>query len=279
MTARALRRAITNVVDVVTEDGLYLRALRSADACTVIEVRQTATDELDFRITGSEPQGAVKLAEMMLATQVDLRRWYSYAKRFPWLAELSRTLRGMKPPRYPSLFEALCNGIVFQQLSIAAASTIMGRLVQRLSQPVYHRGIALYPFPEPDALINASAGTLHAIGLSHQKVNALRCAAAAVSSGDISSAQIERLPSADAARLLQDLTGIGPWSAANILLRGFRRLDVFPMGDSGALANIRLLSCDAHVDLAKVLTELGDMRGMLYFHLLLGRMLAPRNTS
>jgi DNA-3-methyladenine glycosylase II len=155
----------------------------------------------------------------------------------------------------------------------------MGRLVQRLSPTVQHCGITLYPFPEPDAFLDASAQALRAIGLSHQKSRALLSAAMAVRSDEIRTARIEQLPSADAARLLQSLPGIGPWSAANILLRGFGRLDVFPMGDSGAMANIRLLSGDANVDLAKVLTELGDMRGMLYFHLLLGRMLPTSRNS
>jgi DNA-3-methyladenine glycosylase II len=50
----------------------------------------------------------------MLGTEIDLRRWYVRVRRFPWLAALARDLRGMKPPRYPSLFEALCNGIIFQ---------------------------------------------------------------------------------------------------------------------------------------------------------------------
>lgn len=274
LTARALRRVTINVVDIVTSDGVYLRALRSDNTHTVVEVRQTSRNELDVRITGPKPKAANEVAEMMLGAQVNLSKWYVRARRFPWLATLSRDLRGMKPPRYPTLFEALCNGIIFQQLSIAAASAIMGRLVVRLSQPVEHQGVTLYPFPSPDALLDSRKQTLQAAGLSSQKASALRAAASAVRSGAITAKQIGELSSLDASAVLQNLPGIGSWSAANILLRGFGRLDVFPMGDSGASASIKLLSGAERVDIQEVLDVLGDMRGMLYFHLLLGRMRA-----
>ena len=42
------------------------------------------------------------------------------------------------------------------------------------------------------------------------------------------------MPSRQAQHALMELPGIGPWSAALVLLRGFGRLDVFPPGDVGA---------------------------------------------
>jgi hypothetical protein len=43
------------------------------------------------------------------------------------------------------------------------------------------------------------------------------------------------------------------------------------LGDSGVARGIKALSDGRPIDLEKVLEELGDMRGMLYFHLLLAR--------
>ena len=68
------------------------------------------------------------------------------------------------------------------------------------------------------------------------------------------------------------LRGIGPWSAAVVLLRGFGRLDTFPLRDSGVARTAALLSGDPNVDLDAVLEALGPTRGMLYYHLLLGRL-------
>jgi DNA-3-methyladenine glycosylase II len=208
----------------------------------------------------------------LLGTDVDLRLWYRRVARFPWLAALARDLRGVKPPRYPDLWEALCNGIVFQQLSIAAASTIMRRLVDRFSDPLEHAGVSLRVFPRPDMIVQATDQDLLSLGLSRQKVTYLKNAAATVKSGTVTSARIESLATAEALIELQVVNGIGHWSAANILLRGFGRLDVFPMGDTGVAQNIKLLSGDPHISLDEILLGLGDMRGMLYFHLLLGKL-------
>lgn len=208
----------------------------------------------------------------LLGTGVDLRRWYRRAARFPWLAALAGDLRGLKPPRYPDLWEALCNGIIFQQLSIAAASTIMRRLVDRFSEPLEHEGVPLRVFPCAESILKAREQDLLSLGLSRQKVTYLKNAAVAVKSDAITSARIESLPTDQAVVGLQMLGGIGHWSAANILLRGFGRLDVFPMGDTGVAQNIKFLSGDPHINLEEVLLSLGDTRGMLYFHLLLGKL-------
>ena len=68
--------------------------------------------------------------------------------------------------------------------------------------------------------------------------------------------------------------GIGPWTAAVIALRGFGRLDVFPMNDSGVARSLRELSGDPAVDADAILARLCHQRGMLYYHLLIGRLAA-----
>ncbi len=272
LTAQALRRVGSNIVDVLTPEGTYLRALRGDDGVNIVEVQQEADGLLAVRISGRGARAHLETVKTILGTGVDLRRWNRRVARFPWLAVLARHFRGVKPPRYPDLWEALCNGIVFQQLSILAASSIMRRLVERFSEPLEHHGVSLRSFPEPATIMQASDETLLHLGLSRQKVRYLKNAGAAVTSGAISSAHIESLPTAEARIALQSVSGIGHWSAANILLRGFGRLDVFPMGDTGVAQNIKLLSGDAHVRLDEVLLGLGDMKGMLYFHLLLGKL-------
>ena len=57
-----------------------------------------------------------------------------------------------------------------------------------------------------------------------------------------------------------------------MLLRGLGRLDVFPPRDSGAARSLALLSGEPHVDQADLFERLGPARGMLYYHLLLGRL-------
>ncbi|MBV8364687.1 MAG: DNA-3-methyladenine glycosylase 2 family protein, partial [Candidatus Eremiobacteraeota bacterium] len=186
--------------------------------------------------------------------------------------ELTRRHRGLRPPRYPSLWEAVAHSIVFQQISLHAAAAIMQRFVHAFSIPTEDEGVVLLPFPAVEAVADAAITELQRAGLSSNKAVALRQAAIAFSRGEIDEAALRESPSAEAVALLSRLRGIGPWSAAVILLRGLGRLDVFPLNDSGVASSIKLLAGDATVDLDRLLLQLGDRRGMLYFHLLIGRL-------
>jgi DNA-3-methyladenine glycosylase II len=88
----------------------------------------------------------------------------------------------------------------------------------------------------------------------------------------LDTAGLEALPSDEAATLLRSIKGIGPWTAAVMLLRGFGRVDVFPMNDSGVARNLTLAAGGTAPDVANVLETLGRHKGMLYYHLLLARL-------
>lgn len=272
LTVDALRRLAANVVDVVGEDGVYRRALRDDGGTNLLEVRQASARTLVVRIAGPRAQRWLPAAERMIGARVELGEWYRRVRPYPWLDFLARELRGLRPPRYPSLWEALAHSIVFQQISIHAAASIMRRLVEAAGEPVEHGGAVYYPFITPRELLVCTDSHLRAAGLSANKVAHLRSAAQAVASGEITDEEIERLPSLQASERLCAIRGIGPWSAAVVLLRGFGRLDVFPMKDSGVARSLRMLSGNPVLDAHALLEGLGPVRGMLYFHLLLGRV-------
>lgn len=272
LTSEALRRLAANVVDIVDERGAYRRALCDARGANLIEVTQQSARSIRIRVAGREGARWVPAVERMLGVHAQLDEWYERVLPFPWLARLTRELKGLRPPRYPSLWEALAHAIVFQQISIHAAASIMRRTIQALSEPFEHQGGLYYPFMSPHALLAAGDAELRKAGLSGNKVAHLRSAAAAVLDGMVTKDSLELLPSPQAAQRLTTVRGIGAWSAAVVLLRGFGRLDVFPMKDSGVARTIRILSGNPEIDAQALLEALGPVRGMLYFHLLLGRI-------
>ncbi len=272
LTADALRRLAANVVDVVSEDGTYRRVLSDEAGSNLVEVRQVREGALQLRVTGSQPERWTATVGSMLGVEAALAEWHHRVLPFPWLARLTQSLRGMHPPRYPSLWEALAHAIVFQQISIHAASAIMRRTVQTLSAPYEADGGVLHPFFSPSSVLFSADETLRAAGLSANKIDHLRSAAAAVEDGLVSEEVLAGLSAEEAAAKLVAVRGIGPWSAAVVLLRGLGRLDVFPLKDSGVARSLRELSGDPDLDPAALLGALGPVRGFLYFHLLLGRM-------
>jgi DNA-3-methyladenine glycosylase II len=273
LTVSALRRLASNPVDVYTADGRYLRALGGFAEPVIVCVTQPRADTLAVAITGEASDEAVlATVERMLGTERDVTDFDRRAQRVPWLAPLARRMRGIKPPRYPTLWEACVNTIVFQQISLQAASSIMRRLIQQLTDPVEYDGMSLAIFPTLERFLGAPDAAMRAAGMSAGKLAALRCAGEAIASGALTEAMIEDRSTAEGARLLCTIKGIGPWTAAVILIRGFGRLDTFPGNDTSVAANLALVAPGVSVEAEHITEMLGSERGMLYFCLLLARL-------
>ena len=277
LTVSALRRLSTNVVDLLTPQGGYVRALAGFRRPVIVRAAQEGhAGTLSITIDGDARDDAAVLdvVRQTLATDRKLTSFYRAAARIPWLAPLVKRMRGVKPPRYPTLWEACSNAVVFQQLSLHAASTIMQRLVVAVGERVESAALPLplYVFPTPETLQRARTHRLRALGLSANKIATLRRVAEALSSGVLEAKALERCTSSEAAEILQRIKGIGPWTATLILLRGLGRLDVFPANDSSVERNLAMFSGSAAFDVQRVLDTLGPNRGMLYYHLLLARL-------
>ena len=274
LTVSALRRVSTNIVDVLTPEGQYIRALDASREPVIVRVTQVHPEALTVALEGDEREHARSLAlvRRMLGVDRDLAPFERAAARIPWLEPLAERMRGVKPPRYPTLWEACVNAIVFQQISLLAASTIMRRLIIALGRPADSEGVPLYTFPTVESVRGADDDLLRAAGLSSGKATTLRRVGEAIARHTIDEAMLEKRASADAAALLGGIKGIGPWTASVILLRGLGRLDVFPMNDSSVARNLALVTGAAPIDIAGTLQALSPQQGMLYYHLLLARL-------
>lgn len=275
LTAVAMRRLSTNVVDTF-EDGTYRRLLGDPAEPTLLSVSQPAPDALAVRLEGPAAKrlDPAAIVRRSLGTEVDLSPFYAGVARVPWLERIAAGARGVRPPRYPSLWETICNAVVYQQVSIHAAGAILRRTIERFAQPVETNGVRLYPFFTPRAVLDASREDLRAAGQSSNKIDSLKAVAGAIDAGELDENALEPLATPQLVEALVAHRGIGPWTAAVVALRGFGRLDVFPMKDSGVAALLRTLSGDPSTEIEPILEALSPQQGMLYYHLLLGRLAA-----
>ena len=274
LTANVLRRLSTNVVD--TFDGVTYRRMFGGAEPSMLQIRQIGPDRIAVLVTGPHAQAADAplLAERMLGTRVDLTSFTAAASTVPWLAPIVHGALGVKPPRYPSIWEACVNAIVYQQVSIHAAGAILRRVIERYAVPVVSGEARMYAFPAAQTLVDADAEELRGLGLSVNKVVSLRAVGRAILEGTIDEDALMRLSTPELMAELVAHRGVGPWTAAVVALRGFGRLDLFPMNDSGVARSVRDLSGTVEVNVPALLEHLGEQRGMLYYHLLLGRLAA-----
>jgi DNA-3-methyladenine glycosylase II len=276
LTVSVLRRLSTNVVDVLTSDGEYVRALGGSREPVIARVAQVHPGSLVVTLEGDEDEHgrALAVVRRILGVDRDVAQFDRAAARIPWLKPLAERMRGVKPPRYPTLWETCVNAIAFQQVSLSAASAIVRRLIVALSPPPESEGVPVYVFPRVATFLGANDDLLRAAGLSQSKLATLRRVGEALAAGRLDEAMVEKRTSPDAAALLCEIKGIGPWTASVILLRGLGRLDVFPMNDSSVARNLALVSDSAPIDIESLLDELSPQQGMLYYHLLLARLAA-----
>jgi DNA-3-methyladenine glycosylase II len=176
----------------------------------------------------------------MFDTQADPAAIAAHFADDPWLAPLVAAAPGLRVPGAWSGFELVVRAIVGQQVSVKAATTIIGRLVQRVGQRIEshpHEHTA-WRFPTPAALAAADLG---GIGMPGKRVAALQGFADAVASGAVA---IERrghgepAASADTAAdlaamraALLALPGIGPWTVEYVAMRAWRDANAWPATD------------------------------------------------
>jgi 3-methyladenine DNA glycosylase/8-oxoguanine DNA glycosylase len=266
---RVLQRRPSNLVD-VWQDDRYVRVLEVDGRPVVVEVENRGTldmPDVRYRSRGSEASAAVTAnLRRILGLDVD-----PAFLRFPVpidgaLRTAVAALRGMRPPRFTNLFESFLNVIPFQQLSLEAGVSIIGRLIQRFGQPVEHLGRQYYASANARAIAAARLPQLRACGLSRGKAQTLRNLARMIEARELTEEEISQMPSRQALHALTQLPGIGPWSAALVLLRGVGRLDVFPPGDVGAARGLApLLQLNQRTSIDRAVERFGDRRGYLYF--------------
>jgi len=228
----------------VVEDGAYRRAIDFRDASGTLTVRRHARKRcLVAQIDGPVSAHASALAgplARMFDTRADPAAIAAHLARDPWLAPLVAAAPGLRVPGAWSAFELVVRAIVGQQVSVKAATTIIGRLVERVGQRIedHPHPHTAWRFPTPTALAAADLG---GIGMPGKRVAALQGFAQAVASGAV---RIER-PVADEAGQAADtasdldamraallaLPGIGPWTVEYVAMRAWRDANAWPATD------------------------------------------------
>jgi DNA-3-methyladenine glycosylase II len=139
---------------------------------------------------------------------------------------VARTGRPQFKPRRKHGFEALVDIVVSQQLSIAAADTIFGRVKEKV-----------VPF-DPPTLLATPAEVLRACGLSAPKQKHMKTIAAAILDGSLDLKRVRTMHDDDARAHLTAVKGIGPWTADIYLMSSLGRADIWPVADVGLQAAI-----------------------------------------
>ena len=161
------------------------------------------------------------------------------------LAPLVRQRPGLRVPGCVDGFELAVRAIVGQQVSVAAARTVLGRLVAAYGEPLPEpHGRLSHRFPSAAALSEADAG---AFPFPRSRARALCSLAGLSADGELG--LDAGTDTAEALGVLTGIPGVGPWTASYVAMRALGDPDVFLPGDVGirhALARLGSHASDEH---------------------------------
>jgi AraC family transcriptional regulator of adaptative response / DNA-3-methyladenine glycosylase II len=226
-------RAIPGVEEVDVEAGRYRRAFAlPAGGAATLEVAPAGERALELRVRGATglPSGLLDLVRRVRRLfDLDADPLAIAARLAPsrLLAPALAAHPGLRVPGAWDRFETLVRAILGQQISVAAATTLARRLVERCGGRI-DDGRLTRLFPDPAAV---AACDLDGIGLTPARAASLRSVAAAVADDPSLLAPAGSLD-ALVERLCR-LPGIGPWTAHYLAMRAFDETDAFPASDLG----------------------------------------------
>jgi DNA-3-methyladenine glycosylase II len=174
---------------------------------------------------------AARTVRDMFSLDHDLKDWCARLKRAALMRKLEVEHRGLRLPRWPTLFEALATSILLQQIATSVAITFRRRVVERFGEQLEVEGETYFAFPRAERVMRASVEELRALGLSHAKATCIIEVARACATGELASASLAREDNETIIARLSSLRGIGRWTAEWVLMLHFGRTDVFAAAD------------------------------------------------
>ena len=152
----------------------------------------------------------------------------------PRLAVLIAATPGLRVPGAFDGFELALRAVLGQQVTVKAATTIFGRFAQTFGEPASTPFAALrYYAPTAEKVAAASRQQVIDLGLTTRRAETVQALALAMAEG-----RLRLEPGVDPEATLatmQQLPGIGPWTAHYVAMRALAWPDAFPDGDLGLL--------------------------------------------
>ena len=176
-------------------------------------------------VTGSgDLAAATEQVRRFLSLDIDAAAWPEVALRDPVIAEAQERFPGLRPCGFYSPYEAAVWAVLSQRMQMGQAATLKATL-----QSHYGDDDA---FPAPEVLRRIE------VDLPGRKLEYLHAVAEAAIDSRLGGARLRSLPSDDALREVRQITGLGPFAAELVLIRGANSPDVLPENEARLDAEI-----------------------------------------
>jgi DNA-3-methyladenine glycosylase II len=270
------------------ENGRYWQVLRVQHKLLLVTITASGTvdaPELTVALQAPAPLTLIETSriEEIVSTlfnlQVDLNPFYDEVKPDPVLSRLTTRLRGLKSPTTPTVFEALVDSIIEQQIALNVAHHLEQSVIKTFGDTLELNGKVYYAFPTPNTIAAAPVEQLRACGLSMRKAEYIRGVATSLVKGEL---DLEHFKACEDPNEIitgmMKIRGIGRWTAELTMLRGMQRLDALPADDLGLRRHIAHYYCQdrpiSGTEARRIAELWGRWKGLAAFYVLMAHRLS-----
>jgi DNA-3-methyladenine glycosylase II len=177
---------------------------------------------------------AEDIVNFLFSLDFDLKPFYERVKEDKIMASLTSELWGLKSPTTQTVFEALVDSIVEQQISLKVANAIENKITKKFGDTLNLEGDTYFAYSTPQKLASAQTEELRQCGLSFRKGEYIKEVASLIMEGKLNFEKISNYESSEQIiRELDEIRGIGVWTAELTMLRGMQRREALPADDLG----------------------------------------------
>ncbi len=187
---------------------------------TLCQDDEAVQAEISGRPDTSLVERATRDLEQMLCLDIDGSGFAALGASDPVVGTLQRRFPGLRPVLFYTPYEAAAWTIISQRIRMTQAATVKARIADEMGE---HGA-----FPAPTRLAELAAPQR---GLTDRKIGQLRALAFATQDGALDRQRLRAMSYQEGLAHLQQLPGIGPFSAELILIRGVGHPDVLPDHD------------------------------------------------
>ena len=179
-------------------------------------------------------QKAEATVKFIFNLSFDLYSFYNEIKNDYTMTKIAQLLYGLKNPTTPTVFEALVDSIVEQQISIKVAHTIEERLIKKFGEALTLDNEIYYAYPTPQNIACNIVEEIRNCGLTQRKAEYIQGTARLIVDGKLDLEQLKTHQNPEEIiSELDAIRGIGVWTAELTMLRGMQKLDALPADDLG----------------------------------------------
>jgi DNA-3-methyladenine glycosylase II len=269
------------------EDGKFTQVIRVNDKLIHVTLKPEGTVDKPQLLTELKSEKIMTKADKKKTTETirslfnldfDLTQFYEQIKKDTIIAEIARKLRGLRSPTTQTVYEALVDSIVEQQISLKVANNLENRLIKKFGDTLKIEDKVYYAYPTPQRMASASVEELRLCGLSQRKAEYIQEASTLIAEGKL---DLEKFKNYENSNEIIDemdkIRGIGVWTAELTIIRAMHKWDAMPADDLGLRRVISHYYCGGKrittAEARQIAHDWGRWKGLAAYYLIVAEML------